>query len=163
MKVSIRMKYRHAWLLVAAVVIFAILIAMTIALFCETGNPALIAASVFLGAVIAFALLFAFNYGIFINEKRLIAIEQGEIRILRYDDISYIVVKFTNVSVSMCVKMKSQREHVLVWSYLYLGANILLPSESKVKLCDKFVEDSIAKLSACPKVKIQNFYKPSGK
>ena len=54
--------------------------------------------------------------------------------------------------------MKNQQEHLIVWDYISLDTNVFLPSKNKIKLYDKFVEESITSLSACPKVKIQNFY-----
>ena len=77
---------------------------------------------------------------------------------MRYDDISSIIVKFTDESVVAYIKTKKQQEYTFVWNSIFLGTNVILPSKNKIKLHDKFVEDSIASLSQCPKVKIQNFY-----
>ena len=74
----------------------------------SVGNASIIAllgyAVVFFGIVLLIislclfipVYLFIFNYGMRISEKRLVAIEQSDMKILRYDDISSITVRFTD-------------------------------------------------------------------
>lgn len=159
MKIKMKIKYRKTWLFImGAALLLTLLAVMAVAFITEDHNYVLSIICLLLGVVILIAMYFRFNYGITINEKRLVAIEQAEIKILRYDDISYIIVKFTNESVVAYIKMKNQQEHVLVWDYIFLGTNLILPSKNKIKLYDEFVEESVTSLSKCPKVKIQNFY-----
>lgn len=164
MKVKMKIKYRKAWLFIIGVtLLLALLVVMAVAFIAEGHNYGLAILCSSLGIVILVAIYFRFNYGITISEKRVIAIEQAEIKILRYDDVSSIIVKFTNESIVAYIKMKNQQEHVFVWDSVFLGTNVILPSENKIKLANQFVEKSIASLSKCEKVKIQNFYTPRTK
>lgn len=159
MKIKMKIKYRKLWLfMIGVALVLTLLVIMAVAFILEDNNYGLAILCIMLGVFIFIATYFRFNYGITISEKRLVAIEQAQIKILRYDDISNIIVKFTNESVAVYIKMKNQQEHLIVWDYISLDTNVFLPSKNKIKLYDKFVEESITSLSACPKVKIQNFY-----
>ena len=159
MKAKMRIKYRKPWLFIIGVAfLLTLLILMAVAFTTEDHNYALAILCLLLGAVILVATCFRFNYGITITEKRVVAVEQSGIKILRYDDVSSIVVKFTDESVVAYIKMKNQKEYAFVWDSVFLGTNVILPSHNKIKLYDEWVEKSIANLSKCPKVKIQNFY-----
>ncbi len=159
MKAKIKIKYRKLWLfMIGAAFLLTLLILMAVAFITEDHNYALAILCLLLGAVILMAMYFRLNYGIAINKKRVVAIEQAVIKILRYDDVSSIVVKFTDESVVAYIKMKNQKEYSFVWDSVFLGTNVILPSENKIKLYNEWVEKSIANLSQCPKVKIQNFY-----
>ena len=159
MKAKMRIKYRKSWLFIIGVsFLLTLLVFMAITFIAEDHNYALAILCLLLGVVILIATYFRFNYGITITEKRVVAIEQAGIKILRYDDVSSIVVKFTDKSVVAYIKMKNRKEYTFVWDSIFLGTNVILPSHNKIKLYDKWVEKSIANLSKCPKVKIQNFY-----
>ncbi len=159
MKAKMKIKYNKAWLFIIGVaLLLTLLVVMAVAFIFEDRNYGLAIICLLLGIVILFAMYFRFNYGITISEKRVVTIEQAQIKILRYDNISSIIVKFTNESVVAYIKMKNQQEHVFVWDSIFLGTNVILPSKNKIKLYDKFVEESITNLSKCPKVKIQKFY-----
>ena len=155
-----KIKYRGAWLFVTGVLLLtAVLVALTVSFIGQDHNLALAIGCMLVEALLLVALYFRFNYGLTINEKHLVAIEQAGIKILRYDDISSITVKFTNESVVTYIKMKKQQEYVFVWDSIFLGSgNLFIPSSVTIKLCDEFVQRSIVSLKACPKVKIQNFY-----
>ena len=160
MKCKMKIKYRGAWLFVTGVLLLtAVLVALAVSFISQDHNLWLAIGCMLLEALLLVALYFRFNYGLSINEKHLVAIEQAGIKILRYDDISSITVKFTNESVTAYIKMKKQQEYVFVWDCIFLGSgNLVLPSSVAIKLCDEFVQRSIVSLEACPKVKIQNFY-----
>ena len=159
MKAKMRIKYRKPWLFIIGVaILLALLVFMAVVFITEDHNYGLAILCLLLGVVILVATYFRFNYGITITEKRVVAIEQAGIKILLYDDVSSIVVKFTDESVVAYIRMKNQKEYTFVWDSIFLGTNIILPSENKIKLYDEWVEKSIANLSKCPKVKIQNFY-----
>lgn len=159
MKAKMKIKYKKAWLFILSVaLLLTLFVVMAVAFIFEDHNYGLAIICLLLGVVILVAMYFRFNYGITINEKRVVAIEQAQIKILRYDNISSIIVKFTNESVVAYIKMKNQQEHVFVWDSIFLGTNFILPSKNKIKLNDKFVEESITNLSKCSKVKILNFY-----
>jgi len=159
MKVKMKIKYRKSWLFIIGVaLLLTLLVLIAVTFITEDHNYGLAILCLLLGIVIIIAMYFRFNYGITISEKRVVAIEQAGIKILRYDDISGIIVKFTDKSVVAYVKTKNQQEHTFVWDSIFLGTNVILPSENKIKLYDKFVKESIENLSECPKIKIQNFY-----
>lgn len=159
MKVKMKIKYRKAWLFILGVaLLLTLLIAMAVAFIFEDHNFGLSILCLLLAIVVIIATYFRFNYGITISEKRVVAIEQAQIKILRYDDISSFIVKFTDESIVAYIKMKNQQEYVFVWDYIFLGTNIILPSKNKIKIDNQFVEKSIAILSKCEKVKIQNCY-----
>ena len=159
MKAKMKIKYRKLWLFIIGVaILLALLVFMAVVFITEDHNYGLAILCLLLGVVILIATYFRFNYGITITEKRVVAIEQAGIKILRYDDVSSIVVKFTDESVVAYIRMKNQKEYTFVWDSIFLGTNVILPSHNKIKLYDKWVEKSITNLSECPKVKIQNFY-----
>ena len=99
-----------------------------------------------------------FAYGLRINDKRLIAIEQSQIKIIPLIEISRITVKFTPDSISATVKTKDQSETVFVWDSVYLGSNPILLNCITAKITAKFVERSILELSRCDKVRILNYF-----
>ncbi len=153
-----KIKYRKSWLfVVGAILLLSVLIAMSVVFWNEQDYGWAVLCFI-LGILILVATYFRFNYGITINEKRVIAIEQSKIKILKYDDVSGITVKFDNEKITAYIKMKNRQEYIFVWDSIYLGRNAVLPSENVIKLDRKFVEKSIESLSQCPKVKIQNFY-----
>ncbi|MBQ9783655.1 MAG: hypothetical protein IJW44_03950 [Clostridia bacterium] len=159
MKVKMKIKYRKSWLFTIGVaLLLTLLFVIAVVFITEDRNYGLASLCLLLGVVILIAMYFRFNYGITINEKRVVAIEQAGIKILRYDDINSIIVKFTDESVVAYIKMKNQQEHTFAWDSIFLGTNVILPSEDKIKLYDEWVEKSVTNLSKCPKVKIQNFY-----
>lgn len=159
MNIKMRIKHRKTWLfIIGAALLLILFFAMSAGAIIEENDYSFLFISIFLAIVVVAALFFRFNYGLFINEKRVIAIDQSEIKILKYDDVSTITVRFTDDSVSAYIKMKSQEEHAFVWAGVFLGYNLFLPSENKISINEKFVEKSIKSLSRCPKVKIQNFY-----
>ena len=159
MKAKMKIRYRRLWLLIiGGTFVLALLALMAKAFITEDHNYGLAIGCFLLAVVILIAMYFGFNYGITINEKRIVAIEQSEIKILRYDDVSNIVLKFTDESVVAYIKMKNQKEYTFIWDSVFLGTNVIMPSELKIKLHRKWVEKSITSLSKCPKVKIQNFY-----
>jgi len=160
LNIKMRIKHRKTWLfIIGAALLLILFFAMSADAIIEENDYSFLFISIFLAIVAVAALFFRFNYGLFINQKRVIAIDQSEIKILKYDDISTITVRFTDDSVGAYIKMKNQEEHAFVWAGVFLGyGHLFLPSENKISINEKFVEKSIKSLSRCPKVKIQNFY-----
>lgn len=151
-------RYGKAWLFVAACIfLLAALGVMAFVFIAEDKNYALAVVCLLLAAVALTGTFFRFNYGIRINSKRVTAIDGGSIKILRYDDVSSIVVKFTDRDVLVRIKMKNQQEHIFVWDAIASG-NTAFQIKNKIKIDSRFVEKSIESLSKCEKVKIQNFY-----
>ena len=159
MKAKMKIKYQKLWLfMIDVAVLLTLHVFMAGTIITEDHNYALAILCLLFGVVALVATYFRFNYGITITEKRVVAIEQAGIKILRYDDVSSIVVKFTDESVVAYIRMKNQKEYTFVWDSIFLGTNVILPSHNKIKLYDERVEKSIANLSKCPKVKIINLY-----
>ena len=115
MKAKMRIQYRKPWLFIIGVAsLLTLLILMTVAFITEDHNYAPAILCLLLCVLILVATYFRFNYGITITEKRVVAIEQAGIKILRYDDVSSIVVKFTRESIVAYIKMKNQKEYAFV-------------------------------------------------
>ena len=90
-----KIKYRKAWLFIVGVIFLLTLLAVMAFVFIfEDHNYTWAILCSLLGIVVLIAIYFRFNYGITIKEKRVVVIEQSEIKILRYDDVSSITVKF---------------------------------------------------------------------
>ena len=90
------------------------LVFIAVAFTTEDNNYALAILCLLLGVVILVATYFRFNYGITITEKHVVAIEQAGIKILRYDDVSSIVVKFTDKKCCCLHKNEKQKEYTFV-------------------------------------------------
>jgi len=158
MKIKMKIRYSKSWLFVVAAALLTGLFTIMATAFASDGSYGLTVLCLLLGLTVLIAIGFLFNYGLTIGKKRLIDIEQAGITVLSYDDISLIVIKFTNESITLYVKTKKQKEHITVWDNIFLGTNVILPSHVRIKLSNAFVEKSIRCLSACPKVRIQNLY-----
>ena len=92
MKAKMRIKYRKSWLFIIGVsLLLTLLVFMAITFIAEDHNYALAILCLLLGVVILVATYFRFNYGITITEKRVVAIEQSGIKILRYDDVAVLL------------------------------------------------------------------------
>ena len=99
-----------------------------------------------------------FAYGLRINDKRIIAIEQSRIKIIPLEAVSRITVKFTNKAISALIKTKDQNEIQFVWDSIFLSTHTLLSQYNEANITSEFVEKSIAELSKCDKVHIQNYF-----
>ena len=99
-----------------------------------------------------------FAYGLRINDKRIIAVAQSQIKIIPLTEISRITVKFTPDSVSATIKTKYQSEIVFVWDSIYLGSNPIFLNCISANVTARFVEKSISELSKCDKVRILNYF-----
>lgn len=158
MKIQMNIPYRKAWLvIVGAVLLLTMFTSLAIFALVEKRYGAVLFFGLF-DLLIFAGVYFRFRYGMTITEKRVVLIEQAGIKILPYEDGASITVKFTNESVSACVKMKNQKSHVFVWHHIFLGTQAVLPSKNYAKIDRDFVEKSILQLLQCPKVEIQNFY-----
>ncbi|MBQ8409592.1 MAG: hypothetical protein IJY39_12100 [Clostridia bacterium] len=74
MKAKMKIKYRKAWLFIIGVtLLLALLVVMAVAFISEEHNYGLAVLCLLLGVVIPIAMYFRFNYGITINEKRVVA------------------------------------------------------------------------------------------
>ncbi len=151
-------KYRGIWLfIVCTALVLPVLLFLSISFVLEQ-RYGFFALSLIVFALISIAIWFRFNYGLKINEKYVVAINQRKIKFIKYDSISYITVKFTNDEVVSIIKTKNQNEYVFDWSGMFLGASVIFPITISIIIDKKFIENSIDSLSNCEKVKILNFY-----
>ena len=138
--------------------IFAVMTLVAVITLKE-GSYALSAIAILINLLLTFALWCRFfAYGLRINKKRIIAIDQTCIKILLYNTVSRITVKFTHEAVSALIKTKDQNEYYFVWDSIFLGSDPILPNRNKAKITPSFVEKSISELSKCDKVRIQNYF-----
>ena len=104
---------------------------------------------------------FFFSYGIKITSKKVILINQRMLKIFPYEDVIYIKIVFRNDNIEGEIKAKNQKTYLFCFDGIDLSLNASFLSYlwiSGLKLTKEFVEKSIASLSACEKVKIENFY-----
>ena len=102
------------------------------------------------------------NYGITISSKNIFLVDQFMLARYKYTEVDYIKIVFKNDSVRGEVKKKGGK----IYPFVFVGMNLstglrVTPKKlwcTDLKITRKFVEESIASLSACKKVKIQNFY-----
>ena len=119
----------------------------------------LIGAIPLVSAIVGFG--FFFSYGIKITSKRVVLISQRMIKSFRYEDVIYIKIDFHNESIQGEIKAKQQKACTFCFDGIDLSGRSLFLSHlwiSGLKLSKRFVDQSIASLSNCEKVKVQNFY-----
>ncbi|MBQ7968906.1 MAG: hypothetical protein IJ292_03705 [Clostridia bacterium] len=159
MKAKIKIKYRKEWMYFVCVRLFLELLLILMTALVSHDQHYILSVLCSMLFITDFAsICLRLNYGITINEKRVVAIEKNRIKVLRYDDIASIVIEIANESVVAYVKMKEQKEHIFVWDNIFLSSRAVYPSKNKIKIDKEFVENSIASLSPCPKVTIKNLY-----
>ena len=92
MEIRIRMKYHGMWLvIILAALLLSVFVIGTVVFFDE-GSVGLAVLTIVLSLVIVFSLWLGLSYGIYINEKRVVLIDQSEVRIIPYENISKITV-----------------------------------------------------------------------
>lgn len=160
MKIKIRMKYGNFWRITAlAVFMFSVLSFISASFFYE-GNIGL----AILGLVFTIMVLGIwtrlFSYGIYINDKRILLIEDTGTKIISYDNVRKINVRFNENSIGIIIKQKGREDYIGGWEKIYTKPSLILLTP-RLKLDDKFVDESIAALLQCPKVEVQNFFKYS--
>jgi hypothetical protein len=153
-KIKVIIPYRHSWLIfgLGFTVIFTLLgIAVVMAIEGIGIFTALL--SVF-ALVIAVGLWFLFHYGIFITEKRVLLIEQSEIKAIPYDEVRKIVVIFSENGVTALIKAARGREYIFSWGNLHMGGVWI--TRVGIRITSAFVEKSIQALCQCEKVVVRN-------
>ena len=106
--------------------------------------------------------IFFLNYGITISAKNIFLIDQVMLRKYKMEDVDYIKIVFKNDGIGGEVKKKGGKVYPCSFSGLNLSCGLSsYPKKlwrADLKITKKFVTESIANLSTCKKVKIQNFY-----
>ncbi len=159
MKAKMLIPYHHTWLFVSGTVVLLFLFGFLAFEFIKDNNGGLAVLCLLLAVFPPVSLAFRQNYGIRINQNRVIAIEQSAMKIIPYDEVRRITVRFTNQSVTALIKMMDNSEVFFVWDKVFLGYDALLPDQcayNKVNLHEEFVQKSIASLSVCEKIVIQD-------
>lgn len=95
-------------------------------------------------------------YGLRITPRQVITFSQDGVECIPYSEVSKITVIFRPDFVKAVIRSRG-KDYDAIWSYIRLSSlksifNVVL----WVKVNDSFVEKSIAKLSQCPKVVIEN-------
>ena len=160
MKIKMTVKYKGTGLFITvATILLALFTVMTVLFVIKDGNYlCAILCLIPITAVVA-AIYFRFNYGIRINEKRIVIVEQSHVKVFSYENVRSMTVSFTDKNIRASVQTSDKKEYIFVWDNILAGNRSLLPSQFGIKLNKQFVEKSISTLSTCPKVKPINFYK----
>lgn len=137
-----------------------VIIASAICLFfLISGVTDLIVIGVIFVIVMIVGLGFFYSYGIKITPKRVTVINQGMLKIFDYEKVAYIKIVFDKQSIWGEIKAYHQKpcefsfDIVDFSSRTTFGYRIWI---SEIKLTKKFVDKSVALLSQCEKVQIEN-------
>lgn len=109
-----------------------------------------------------------FNYGMRINEKRIVLLSWREKKVIPYDAVREVVVTFHQDSVVACIKTEEE-EIRFVWDEIITDTTKTFPGigwgykssaivRIGLRMTDRFVAKSIENLSQCEKVRIENLY-----
>ena len=122
--------------------------------------PELIAVGVIYFIALCVGFCFFLNYGIKISSKRVVLLNQQMFKIFRYEDVVYIKITFYNDSIKGIIKARYEEPYEFCFDGIDLrrGGSISYFWIKGLKFTKRFVDKSVAKLSACEKVKIQNAY-----
>lgn len=108
-----------------------------------------------------------FNYGMRINEKRIVLLSWREKKVVPYDAVSEVVVTFTQEKVVANLKMKEGEDIRFVWKEIITDTTKRFPSfgwgykssaivRIGVNMSDRFVAKSTERLSLCDKVRVED-------
>ena len=146
-----------------AVILILVLVTPFCAVLAATGIGALIAIACVYFLVVAVGLGFFFSYGIKITEKRVTVMSQWMWKTVRYEDVAYVRIVLEDGCISGEIKTKQQERYPFSFTGVDLSrATSLFPGllSAGLRIDDAFIENAVARLSECEKVKVQNNYKP---
>lgn len=127
--------------------------------FFMSGVADLIVIGVIFVIVMIVGLGFFYSYGIKITPKRVTVINQRMFKIFDYERVSYIKIVFGKQSIWGEIKVYHQKPCEFSFDIVDFSSRTLIGYMlwiSEVRLTKKFVDKSIARLSQCEKVQIQN-------
>ncbi len=156
MRIFMRVKYERMWWLNLAVLLAAAFFVCLACVSFAEGDTGL-----GVGFLLMVLLLFGMNsvrlfYGLHITSKNVIAFSQAGVEWIPYSEVSKITVTFWSNSVKAVIRSRG-KDYEAIWSYIRLSSiGSIFDVGTWVKVNDKFIENSIAKLSQCPKVVIEN-------
>lgn len=131
-----------------------------------TGIAVQSAGLTFIGAIpltaVLIGLSFFWNYGITITSKRVTLLSQNMWKTFLYEDVVYIKIGFSDDSIYGTIKAKNQKAYDFYFGGIDLNIGFQWFHsrflESDLRITEQFVKQSIEKLAACGKVKIENCY-----
>lgn len=95
-------------------------------------------------------------YGLRITSEHVIAFSQCGLKYIPYSEVSKIMVTFRPNSVTAMIRSRG-KDYEAIWSYIRLSKLAsIFDVGIWVKVNERSLESSIAKLSQCPKVVIEN-------
>lgn len=166
MKIRINIPYRNGcWIVSGCLLMLAFMVPLTVTLMAkEEYGSALVCA--FFALILLRGAWVRFNYGLRINEKRIVLRSHRQKRVIPYDAVREMVVTFYQESVAVCV-ITQDEEIVFVWEEMVMESKRIFPAlgwGSKdvpvrvgIRMTERFVENCTERLSQCEKVRIENF------
>ena len=168
MKIQINVPYRNGcWMVVGCLLMMAFMVPLTVTLMAkEEYGSALVCA--FFALVLLRGAWVRFNYGLRINEKRIVLRSHRQKRVIPYDAVRGIVVTFHQASVAVRVITQDAEEIHFVWEEMMVESKRIFPTwgwgsgstpaRVGIRMTERFVEKSMERLSQCEKVRVENFY-----
>ena len=167
MKIRITVPYRNGfWVVLGCLFMLAVLGPLTVT-FIKGADYGGTVICTFLALILLRDAWLRLNYGLRISEKRMILRSHRKKKVVPYDAVREVVVTFTQESIAACVK--TQEEEIrFVWEEMVTDSRKVFPGRGwgsnsvpirvGIQMTDRFVENSIERLSQCEKVRIENFY-----
>lgn len=167
MKTKVIIPYRNNWLvIVGCVLLLALMVPLAVTFYHEREYGCVVLCA-FLTLFLLVGAWFRFNYGMHINDKRVLLLAQHGIKVVPWSDISMFVAKFTNSEVVAYMELKNGEKFAFIWEDLVLDNRRIFPalgwgnttSRVSIRITDRFVERSIERLSQCEGIVIENLYR----
>ena len=168
MKIKMTVPYRNGfWVILGCCWMMALLCPLTVTLIVKAKQYGSAAVCAALALVLLHGAWKRLNYGIRINTKRIVLRSHRQRKTVPYDAVREVVVTFAPESVTACVKTESE-EIRCAWEEIVVDSKKVFPGlgwgSSSVPVCigvrmtDRFVRNSIERLSQCEKMRIENQY-----
>jgi len=166
-KIKMTVPYRNGfWVVLGCLCMLAVLGPLTVT-FIKGADYGGTVICTFLALILLRGAWLRLNYGLRISEKRMILRSHRKKKVVPYDAVREVVITFTQESIAACVK--TQEEEIrFVWEEMITDSQKIFPGRGwgsgsvpfrvGIKMTDRFVENSIERLSQCEKVRIENFY-----
>lgn len=155
MKASMRIRYGLTLMLLGGGVLLMLLAVLTVAFWKEGNGEAVVLCGIAV-LILVLCVFCGFHHGIWINGKRVLIVQQNDIRLLDYDTISRILVEFTDTCVTATFILLRQPKYTAIWTDM---TGIHWYNRHTIRISRKFIRKSIDSLSQCPKVQIKDLTK----
>lgn len=166
MKTKITIPYRNNWLIMTGcVLLLALMVPLAVTFFNEREYGCVILCA-FLTLFLLAGAWFRFNYGMWINDKKVVLLAQHGIRVVPRENIFMFVAKFTNQEVVAYMELKNGEKFSFIWEDITLDNRRVFPargwgnttSRVSIHLTDRFVERSIERLTQHGWIAIEDLY-----